>query len=192
MIALYIIGAFLFLILVLCLLRISVHAAYDNGLEKLVFSFGFIKIDFLKERKPKKTKKQPKKKVSPPPKKPDKPQKKRGMLKNLDMIRELLAAIKPVFRGLLKSINISLELDLRISSGDAAKTGILYGRVCSAAGAVDVLTNRLFTMKKKKINIVPDFYNTKTSIMFDIKLKMFVYQLIYFGLKFIVNYFAAK
>jgi len=123
----------------------------------------------------KKTKKQQKKQqitaTSPSPKK--------GLLDNLGLIRELLTV---VFSRFSHHVRLrATRVIIKVSTGDAAKTAILFGTVNQAVAAiVEILdsTGKLQGLKNARILVAPDFTAESTAADIHIVLSLRVWHLL--------------
>ena len=202
MIALYIIGGILLLILLLCLLPVGIRIKYSDDLS-LSVTVGPVRRQIVpkKEKKiklsdysekalEKKRRKQAKKDAKKKKKKNapahGKPEEKKdsvlvSRLKHIDtapdMIAQLYDILVIVVDKFAKRLRIKIfELDAIIGSDNAAKTAILYGGACSLAGVISsfLAQHTELSQKKKSINIAPDFLSEKTAVSADISLYVFV------------------
>ena len=196
MVALYIIGGILLLLILLCLLPVGVRIKYDKEFY-LYVSIGFIKVKLIpaKQKKirisdysEKKLERQRKKQQKKDAKKEkrrlmgEKKEKKDSVLvarlKNIDtapdMIEQLYDMLLLVSDKFTKRLTVKFfQLDALIGSDNAAKTAILYGGACSLAGCISAFLDQHMNLKKRSgasINISPDFLSEKTLVYADVSM----------------------
>ena len=194
MVALYIIGGILLLLVLLCLLPVGIRIKYDKEFS-LYVSAGFIgfrvipakqkkiRISDYSERKLERQRKRQKKKAAKKEKKEAEGKKKEKKdsvlmtrLKNFDtapdMIEQLYDMLVLVSDKFAKRLTVKIfTLDAIIGSDNAAKTAILYGGACSAAGCISAFLDQHMNLKKRdkaSINISPDFLSEKTLVSADV------------------------
>lgn len=166
-IPLIVIGGILLLLLLLLLLRVRVIILYENEvvLRLKILCFGLT----LYPRKPSR-KKHAKKKQK---KKPDKghqygEKKKRSLGDKLRLVRALTAV---VIKKTHKHLRLhAAKLHVRVATGDAAKTAILYGAVSGTLSYILALLDRVTNLKAAlpDVNVYADFLGEKPSA--DVKL----------------------
>ena len=173
MTALYVIGGIVFFIVLLCLLPVGVRIRYD-GEFGLCVTVGPVKKQILPKKK-----KKPQSGVGKPAEKKDSVLMAR--LKSIDtapdMIAELYGMLCILVEKFAKRLHIKVfRLFAVIGSDNAAKTAILYGGACSAAGMICTLLNQHADLKKVKdgINVTPDFLSEKTAVDADVSVKIYV------------------
>ncbi|MBQ4647751.1 MAG: DUF2953 domain-containing protein [Clostridia bacterium] len=182
MIALYITGGILLLLILLLFIKISVFFSYYGKVPELKIKIGFISLGYnLKELKkeaeevaeaePQKIKKVKKKKDRTPP----------PSLK--DSIRVFKAGIMQ-FWGKYKRY-AKLEryvLKISVSTDDPAKTAILYGGISSVAGVLHAWAVSVRKRSKKTGDIYtevkPDFIAEKTDAAAEIGMSLKVWQIV--------------
>lgn len=194
MVALYIIGGILLLIVLLCLLPVGIRIKYDKDFS-LYVSIGFIKIKVIPAKKKKirvsdyserKLERQRKKQEKNDAKKEQKKaagakkEKKDSVLlsrlKNFDtapdMIEQLYDMLVLVSDKFAKRLTVKIfQLDAIIGSDSAAKTAIIYGGACSAASCISAFLDQHMNLKKRSgasINVAPDFLSEKTLVYADV------------------------
>lgn len=203
-ILLSLVGLVVFLLAVLCCIKLSLRAGYCEDL-LLKVGIGPITLDlgksmkeakeeaeeYAKEKKKKKKKKKkaaekeeekPKEKKEKPPKYTEKPS-----------LTTIITAFKDLAVGILtrfaKHIKLE-ELRLRVlaASDDAAKTALEYGSLCTAAGMVQTAAEALPRTNPKKVNISVecDFLAEKPEIDAEICVSIRIWRLVWVAL------FAAK
>lgn len=192
MIAVYIIGGIILLFVLLCLLPVGIRIKYEKEF-CLYVSIGFINIkaiparkkkikisDYSKRKLEKKQNKQDKKKkaVTTGIKKEKKDSVLSARLKNIDtapdMIEQLYDMLALVSDRFARRLTVKVfTLDAMIGSDNAAKTAILYGGACSAAGCISSFLDQHMSLKKRNsaaIRISPDFLSEKTIVSADVSM----------------------
>ena len=194
MVALYIIGGILLLIVLLLILPVGIRIKYDNDFF-LYVSIGFVRIKVIpskqkkirisdySERKLERQRKRQQKKDAKKEKKKavnTKKEKKDNVLtarlKNFDtapdMIEQLYDMLALVSDKFAKRLTVKIfKLDAIIGSDNAAKTAIIYGGACSLAGCISAFLDQHMKLKKRNeasINISPDFLSEKTTVKADV------------------------
>ena len=200
MVALYIIGGVLLLLILLLVIPIGIRIKYDKEFS-LYVSAGFINVkliparqkkikikDYTKEHIEKQRRKQQKKEEKRArKKKPEKKEKKEkkdsvlaARLKNrdtaLDTIEQLYDMLTIISDKFAKRLTVKIfRLDATIGSDNAAKTAIIYGGAANAAMLLSAFLDRHMTVKKRagaSINIAPDFLAEKTLVYADAKMSV--------------------
>ncbi|MBQ7699084.1 MAG: DUF2953 domain-containing protein [Clostridia bacterium] len=196
MIALYILGGILLFTVLLCLLPVGIRIKYDNDFSLFV-SIGFINIRVIpakqkkirvsdySERKLERQRKRQQKKDAEKERKNTAGTKKEkkdsvlaARLKNLDtapdMIEQLYDMLSFVSDKFAKRLTVRFfQLDAIIGSDNAAKTAIIYGGACSAAGCISAFLDQHMSLKKRNeasIRITPDFLSEKTVVYADVSM----------------------
>lgn len=99
--------------------------------------------------------------------------------KNKDIIKNIISLIKMVkiyiekyLDTLLSHIIIKkLKLKVEIAGEDAAETAVNYGKVCALVyPTLSFLCNKI-TLKRKEINVFPNFYKEDSSVEFEAEIK---------------------
>ena len=170
MTALYIIGGILLFILLLCLIPVGIRIVYDKEFA-LSVTIGPVRKQII----PKKEKKirisdysyeklERRKRHEDPDTAPE-------------MIEQLYDMLSVIVEKFARRLHIKFfTLDATIGSDNAAKTAILYGGACSAAGMIASLLSQYTDAKNKKngIRIAPDFLAEKTAVSADVSAKIYV------------------
>ena len=81
-------------------------------------------------------------------------------------------------------------LNLRIGTGDAAKTALLYGAVCPAVSALLQAIHEcsnLHLHHPKRMSVQPDFVNDTIHVEVDIALQLRVHHLLSLGLSGLIH-----
>ncbi len=194
MVALYIIGGILLLLLLLCLLPVGVRIKYENDFS-LYVTVGFVKVrrkparkkkikisDYSKKKLEREQRKLEKKEAAKEKKKKQAGEKREkrdsvlvSRLKNFDtapdMIEQLYDMMSILTEKFAKRLHVKIfRLDAAIGSDNAAKTAILYGGACSIAGCLSAFLDQNMDLKSRGdayINIAPDFLAEKTLVSAD-------------------------
>ncbi|MBR5922848.1 MAG: DUF2953 domain-containing protein [Clostridia bacterium] len=197
MIALYIIGGIL--LLILCLLLIPVGAELRFRDEPFVLvRYGGIKVfDSDKNREKADALSKKHKRKSAEENKAKKPKKKNfiaGIFDKYGKITGIKFCFRLIKAAILKMIWVikrikfrNLFLDITVSSDNAANTAIAYGEVCAAVYPVINLLDRTTSLTVKKVNVRTDFEKLSPQIEAAISLKT---RLIYALIALISLYFS--
>lgn len=197
MVALYIIGGVLLLIVLLCLLPVGIRIKYDNEFY-LYAGVGFIKVRLIpakqkkirisdyserklerqRKRQQKKDAKKEKKRSAAKETKEKKDSVLTARLKNFDtapdMIEQLYDMLSLVSDKFAKRLTVKFfQLDAVIGTDNAAKTAIIYGGACSLAGCISAFLDQHMNLKKRNeasIRIAPDFLSEKTTVYADVSM----------------------
>ena len=195
MIVLYILLGIVVLVALILSIRVSINIVYENEL-KIYLKVLFFKFRILPEGKlklnPQKHKKILKDKQSSPQaiiNEIKKESKKNGLIENIKMIARLISSFLKICTPYIK-VKLA-RVHIRVASNDAAKTAILYGAVSGAVAclidAIDEFTN-LSKLKRKSINIEPDFLSDKTETQINISLSISVWGAIATILKMTIKH----
>ena len=197
MVALYIIGGILLFIVLLCLLPVGIRIKYDKAF-CLYVNIGFVRRRFIPARQKKirvsdysernleKQRKRNQKKAEKKKKKASgkKAEKKDSVLssrmKNIDTAPDMIAQLYDMLSftadKFAKRLSVKIfRLDATIGSDNAAKTAILYGGACSAAGCISAFLDQHMKLKKRSgasINIAPDFLAEKPVVYADVSMSV--------------------
>ena len=180
--ALYITGGIIAFLLLLSLVKVTVKLSFVNDLQvRLKILFISIKIYPLKAAEPKKA--APAKKKPPAPAKP-RPEKKTPPIKDiLHLVKELVAESYSKFRHYIRLEEYRVKV--LVATDDPAKTGVLYGAVCAALGALSVVTDRIKRRSKKKgrfyTEVTPDFIAEQPELFLSVALSLRIWQLASMG-----------
>ncbi len=169
----------LLVIILLLLLRIRFLAEYgEKG-----FS-GYLRILFFKIKIPPENKKKEKNEPETKDSKNDK--KSFGSLKNLKGI------ISPILKTLGKLVRMltvnRLILDVKIASGDAYSTALLYGGACAGVGMIFPVLDNNIRIKKKTVSINADFENTESTAYMYADISIRIWQILVLGIYLIYQY----
>jgi Protein of unknown function (DUF2953). len=184
MIALYIIGGILLLIIILLLCPIVLSVKYVNDC-LTVRLCGFRLVP--PKDKPKKEKKKKKENTEQDIKEQIKPKKKSKI--NFNQIKTLVTSATPAVKRVFKGMKIRRFRFVYVCAGeDAAKTAIQYGKICAAVSSVLPLVQNIFDIKFDKIDVRLDFSVNKPYNEVKFKAKLRVYVLIAAAIIFLKNY----
>ena len=200
MIALYIIGGILLLLFLLCLLPVGIRIKYDKEFFMYI-AVGFVKIQKVPAKKKKirvsdyskrkleKEERKRKRKLAKKEKKKEKKSGKKAEKKDSVLVSKLkdketrFATVEYLYDMLTlvadkfaKRLTVKVfTLDAVIGSDNAAKTAVIYGSACSAAGCISAFLDQHMKLKKKNkrsINIAPDFLSEKTAVSADVSMSI--------------------
>ncbi len=195
-VALYILLGIALLICLILSLRISIKIVYKDEL-KVHLRFLFFKTDLLSESASSKidfnkfiqkmdTKPQNEGETDEI-EEPSSP----SILSKLESIRQILSLLFNTFR---QHLHVKLtKIDIKVATGDAAKTAILYGTVSTAVACIvdimDEITN-LRKLKSSSISVEPDFLSDKSDIKLNILLSISILGIIKVFMKSFIKYFS--
>lgn len=149
----------------LAVLPLGLSARYGAEGVSLRIIGGPFRFTLLPSKKKGKEKKEPKAKAKeekPAVKKTEEaPQKGGSVTDFLPLVRTLLDFLGD-FRRKLR-VNV-LEVQLTLAGGDPADLAVNYGKTWAAVGNLEPLLQRIFVIKKKKIDISCDFLGDKTTV----------------------------
>lgn len=168
MVALYIIGGIILLIILLLFLPITAQVKFKDD---LIVKFKFLGITLYKYKSEKKDK--TKEKQSPKTEKITKPKSEEGIFSKLKAKHGFKGAIKEVFSFagmVLKEVKPELlkikirkfKLNLIVVGDDAAATAIEYGAICGIVYPVISFIDQNLDIKLKQINVEAGFNHTKS------------------------------
>lgn len=187
MIFLYAVPIILFIIL---FAKVTLYAAYDG--EKPVFSANYlffkIKVPTDKPKKPKKAKdKKPEKKKKP---QKDLQEETKYFLDNINIYLELVKKVFVFFRK--RAVFEKLNITITFSTGDAAKTAIAHGGICTLVFNFTTLIEQFFKVKEKQICVNPTFAGEpQFSSAFECKMYLRVFYIlccaVIFGVWYVKN-----
>ena len=176
----YIILAVLLLIFILLIFPVKVYINYYDKIE-ITIRYIFFKFkqtgkpEKQEEKKRKKEKKKLKKDKEPKEKKESslsKLKKENGIKGLIELFKEILKIFFKTAKKIIKHIYIEkIDLNIAVSSEDAAQTAILYGKINAYFYSVYALLSNFFNIKFKRINIYPDFLSEETKINFSMVVK---------------------
>lgn len=179
LVPLTVIGAILLFLALLLALRIRIIITYRDEVRLFVrilcFQFRLYprkkKVKwrrYSKKGRSRTEKKRLKKLEKHKSKHPAKPAQKQPLGERITVIRALLAA---VFRKTGKHLRLhAVRLHVRVATGDAASTAVLYGAVAQSLGYLFALLDRITRVKAttESVNVVADYLSSKPSA--DVKL----------------------
>ena len=166
MVALWILGILLALILLILFLRVGVHITFGEQL-KVDACAGPIKIAIIpKKEKPKKEPK-PKKKKEKKHEKEEKPKEKKKLGLTFEDIRTAIPALFEAIKGALRKTRQRmrihpLQLSLTFGSDDPAKTSEMYGWASTAMWTLMPQLERLMRIPDPSIHLDVDFQAVST------------------------------
>ena len=177
------------IVVLLCMLPIGVMATYDVSGYKVTLKIGFLKFPLL----PKKTKR--KKKTASTKKKSDQTEEITGGT-GKDFLPSARAIISFLNDLRLRIMVKEFTFKLTMAGDDPCDLGTNYGRTWAVASALQPHLNRLFRIKKQKIDINCDYCaeNTKVycRICASISLFRIMHLLIRHGLRIYKQYSELK
>lgn len=170
---------------ILLLTPVGLRAGYASEGVCLDVRFGWIRLHILPrkaaapkgKKKKASSKKKEKNKEDSGEAKPEKP--KPQLSYYLALVKMGLRAAKIFLKGIAID---RLFLRLTVAGSDAAKTALLYGRLCAAAGTVHAAADNLFNLKDYDVQIGVDFYAEKLRIEAEAELSFLLYSV--FGAAF--------
>jgi len=197
LIALYIIGGLLLLILLILFCPVYVSAVYRDTLTVKIRLFGFSVTVYSQEKQEekKKTEKQDSSKKKKRKKKKKKTEeesdeKKKGKLSDfltqfkenlkensfhttLTFFKDVAKLLKETLSRLIKALKIRyLEVEWRIGAEEPNDVAVNYGKLCSVFYPCLGMIQSRVPIKKEKIDITPDFLSAQSSAAFAITLRV--------------------
>lgn len=174
----------------LLLLKVKVKILLD---EKLYI---YLKVLFIRIKlfpRPKKaTKKKQKQKSTPKKEKSPKGTDDKSKLPLIDNIKIITDTAKLLLKRFAKHLHIKIaRIDIKIATGNAASTAIIYGIAAqSMAFLVEILNSitNLDKLKNSYINIEPDYLNEKTQAKADIVFSIRVIGVLDMGIRSLFRY----
>lgn len=177
MIALYILGALVLLIVLVLFLNLHITFSYQDQID-ITCRILFIRFHVLSlvERMQKKGKDAPKKKPDAPKKEKESVKKGRGSPRDfLEFILLITRIVREGVALLFDKIHIKLSL-LQVSFGteDAASTALLYGAVTQAAYGLVALLQRFshFAYNPEALTLRPDFTGKESSFAIHLTIRL--------------------
>ena len=171
MIALYIIGGILLLLVIVALIPVKVFFTTDDGKHLLIrvlcFKWGILPIEEKKpsEKAKAKAESHPKKLIG-----------KNGTFNN---IGELLALIKVLLRKVFwiaKKIRINkMEALITIGEADAAETAIQYGKACALVYPAFGMLGSFTDISNAKVEVISDFDSGESDLSFEAEISARVF-----------------
>ena len=161
-------GLLLFVFFLL-LLPVRTRARYDGALQ-VWCGLGPVSLRIFPLKKAKKAKPQKEKAQAAEKKKEEKPQKPKKKL-TLEIICDFLRLAAEALGAMRRRLVIqNFTCHLKVASGDAAGTALLYGRVTAAVSALYPVLEHNLRIKKTDIGVDADFEGNKMDILADITL----------------------
>ena len=161
-------GLLLFVFFLL-LLPVRTRARYDGALQ-IWCGLGPVSLRIFPLKKAKKAKPQKEKAQAAEKKKEENPKKPKKKL-TLEIICDFLRLAAEALGAMRRRLVIqNLTCHLKVASGDAAGTALLYGRVTAAVSALYPVLEHNLRIQKTDIGIDADFEGNKMDILSDITL----------------------
>ena len=186
-------GIAIFIGLVLSL-RVNLHIRYENEL-KVYIKILFFKIEILPNTSKifdgfKKNKEKPTHIIKDIK---DADTSSESIVDKLNTIRDILSILSESFH---KHLHVKLsKIHVRVATGEAAKTAILYGAISTAVACIiaviDDITN-LKPIKNSSVSVEPDFLSEKTKIKLNISLYMSIAGIISVLMSSFIKYYSLK
>ena len=186
-------GIAIFIGLVLSL-RVNLHIRYEDEL-KVYIKILFFKIEILPNTSKifdgfKKNKEKPTHIIKDIK---DADTSSESIVDKLNTIRDILSILSESFH---KHLHVKLsKIHVRVATGEAAKTAILYGAISTAAACIiaviDDITN-LKPIKNSSVSVEPDFLSEKTKIKLNISLYMSIAGIISVLMNSFIKYYSLK
>lgn len=169
------------ILVLLALLPVGARFRYNDQGIHLTAEVGFLSIPILpKKKKSKKAVSSPKKKkkASGTPKKaPDKPAEKGGSWTDF---LPLVKIVLDFLGGFFHRLRIDhLELKLILAGDDPCDLAIHYGRAWEALGNLIPQLERVFTIRRRKLEVECDFEGDSTRVIAGAKLTIALGELLY-------------
>ena len=102
-----------------------------------------------------------------------------GILSTLAFLVELLRLLQTESGKLLKRITITrLQLQARISTGEAAETAQLYGKVCAVLFPLLARLEQALRVRHREVRVEPDFLSEHSAVRTDMRLRLSLLHLI--------------
>ena len=105
--------------------------------------------------------------------------------KSYGSLKEFTWTVKPILKTLGKLVRMitvkKITVDVRLSGENAASTALLYGEVCAGVSAVFPILDGKIKIKKKKIDISPDFQASESTISLYANMYLRVWKLVVIG-----------
>jgi len=184
------------LLLLILLLPVHLHVFYH---EKLVIRAGVLFINFTlyprppisEKRKQKKAKKEKRKQAKEKEElsRAEEMLRSEGVLAVVHYYIEMTRLIGTALKRLVRTITVDkLILNLIVASDDASDTAVNYGRVCSVIYPAQALIESIVRVKKRDINIKPDFLLEKGNVNGEIRLHVLPVRVLWALLMFFIGY----
>ena len=184
MIALYILGGLLLLILLILILPVRLRVTYDQTLKanlRILFVIPYTLYDESKPEKP--TKEQA---ASDKPKEEKKKKKTAGLFKEraaelkargaaglLDWLRDVARFALGATRRVLRAVKVRrFDLTMRVVGEDAADTALTCGRWCAAVYPLLGTLMCAIRTRRSNIKIEPDFLGVETTYTADVRVSV--------------------
>ncbi len=197
---LYIVLGLLAFTVLLLALRVRLNFVYKGEL-LIYLKVLFIKIKLFPQKKKKFNAKKHERKMKKKEKRPnvvlkDYDSANADKLTLLDNIKIITDVISTFFKAFAKYLRVKVaKIHVKVSTGDAAQTAILYGAVSGAlACMLDTLNDitNLKAVNDSAILIEPDFVGDKTEAVINISLSLSVWGALITLIKSLLAYISAK
>ena len=186
MIFLYILFAVLFLLAAVLILPVRIaFRLVDDRFTVSVLILG-IRYMLYPKKKPHKPAKVKKKKENEPSGMPDRKS-------TAGEIREILRVALPRIPRVFGAIDVpKFRLHLRISAENPAKCAELFGAACAAFGMIWQHLDRIFAIRRPRIDIEPDFEGKKTELLLFADVRTCVLKILIAALPILASYLKRK
>lgn len=169
----WILLAMAILLLLICLMPVGVIVGYDVSGLKLYFKVAFLKFSLLSDHK-KREKKD--KAVKTPEKAKTAPKEKGGKLSEfLPIVKTVLEFLEQLRRRVVVK---NLQFKLTLAGSDPCDLSVSYGRTWAAVGALQPQLNRVFRIRKQKIEVQCDYMAEHTTVFCYIDISISVVRLL--------------
>ncbi len=185
----YVLLALLILVLAILVfaLFIPVYAEifYKGDKAEIFINYLFVKKRvYPKKSNPKKEKKQPNSQTEQPKKAKNKSDE--HFLDKAAVFLTKLAAGGRISKSALSLISARLRLDMKVTGDNAAECAINVGKYSAFVHSLVGVLSNLVKLRKREINIYPDYDGQKSSVDFYLKARLFSVNLV-FNLKNIIT-----
>ncbi len=197
MIALYIIGGLLALLILLGLCDLTLALSYDHAFY-LTFRFLFFRVKILPASEEKGEKKEKKNAPKSAAEQPGETKAEKNSVGDTLHALRLLLKLLGDFLGATRLRPCRLYVS--VGGEDAAKAATTYGAFCAALGSMEAVFNESFRRVKTDFRIGCDFQSPETQIVADIRARLRIFAvlgvLVRFArkedkpLKFLLTYFS--
>lgn len=196
MTAVYIILGIIAFLIAIQLLPITFHIRYRD---KLLVRLRYAGIPFTVY--PRKKKKKPEKAAKKSPKNVKKENsedklseleqrlKEGGVSAAVDYLSDMVKLLTKAVRRVLAAVSVDLlRFRLVVASGDAAATATDYGKACAVVYPAQALIEGLMRVKRRQVEVIPDFTRESGEVLFEAKLHVLPICLIWAALRLIAEY----
>lgn len=177
-------------------MRVGINIVHEDEL-KVYLKILFVRIQLYPEKKKNKisNKKQKKdKNAKEVTLKPiDKAKAKPTILDNVNLVKDVLAVL---FKAFPKYLHVKLaKIHIRIATGDAAQTAIIYGAVSGVVACIVELIDsftKMDKLKQRAISVEPNFLGENSEARINISLYITVFGAIVTLAKMLIKYIKTK